>query len=55
MKKGMRRFWHYITGKRQDNIGIGTLKSQSGSIVTDPLEKAEILNNQFKSVFVTGF
>ena len=50
----MKRFWHYIKGKRLDNIGIGTLKNQSGSIVTDPSEKAEILNNQFTSVFTIG-
>ena len=43
----MKRFWHYIEGKRQDSIGI---KNQSGNIVTDPSEKAEILNNHFKSL-----
>ena len=47
----MKRFWHYIKGKRQDNIGIGALKNQTGNIVTDSSEKAEILNEQFKSVF----
>ena len=35
-------FWHCIKGKHQDNFGIGTLKNQSGSIVTDPSEKADI-------------
>jgi len=47
----MKHFWYYIKGKCQDKIGIGTLKNQSGSIVTHPSEKAEILNNQLKSVF----
>ena len=47
----MKRFWHYIKGKRQDNIGISALKSQSGNIVTESSEKAQILNNHFKSVF----
>jgi len=47
----MKHFWHYIKGKCQDNIGIGSLKNTSGSIVTDSSEKAEILNNQFKSAF----
>ena len=46
----MKHFWHYIEGKRQDSIGIDTLKNQSGNIVTDPSEKAEILNNHFKSL-----
>ena len=35
----------------KDYLLISTLKNQSGNIVTDPSEKAEILNNQFKSVF----
>ena len=47
----MKCFWHYIKGKRQDNIGIGALKSQSGNIVTESSEKAQILNNSFKLVF----
>ena len=47
----MKRFWHYIKGKHQDNIEIGYLKNASGSIVTDSSEKAEILNNQFKSIY----
>jgi len=51
----IKRFWHYIKGKRQDNIGIGSLKNVSGSIVTDSSEKAEILNNQFKSVFTIEY
>ena len=41
----MKHFWHYIKGKCQNNIGIGTLKSQLGKVVTDPSKKAEILNN----------
>ena len=49
----MKRFWHYIKSKRQDNIEIGALKDQAENIITDPLEKAEILNNQFKSVFTS--
>ena len=47
----MKHFWLYIKSKPQNNIGIGILKNQSGSIVTDPSENAENLNNQFKSVF----
>jgi len=47
----IKHFWHYIKGKLQDNIGIGALKSQAGNIVTESSGKAEILNDQFKSVF----
>jgi len=47
----MKRFWHHIKGKRHDNVGIDALKSQAGNTVTESSEKAEILNDQFKSVF----
>ena len=47
----MKCFWRYIKGKRQDNIENSALKSQTGNTVTESSEKAEILNNQFKSVF----
>ena len=47
----MKFFWHYIKGKRQDNVGIRVLKNQANDMVTDSSEKAEILSKQFKSVF----
>ena len=49
--KNLKRFWHYVKSKRQDNVGIGALKNQANDMVTDSTEKAEILNKQFKSVF----
>ena len=45
-------FWHYIKAKRQDRVGISTLKTFDGQVTTDPLEKANILNHHFKSVFI---
>ena len=44
-------FLRYIKSKRQDFTGIGSLKTSNGDIVTEPFDKAEILNNHFKSVF----
>ena len=44
-------FWRYIKSKRQDISGISTLISSTGTIVSEPSEKAEIFNNYFKSVF----
>ena len=49
----LKGFWHYIKGKCQDNVGIGTLNNQANYMVTDSTEKADILNKQFKSVFTT--
>ena len=44
--------WHYIKAQRQEHTGISTLKdSTSGHIITDPAEKANALNEHFKSVF----
>ena len=43
-------FWRYIRSQKQDNVGISPLKD-GGKLHTDSMEKAEILSNQFKSVF----
>ena len=43
-------FWKYIKSKRTDNVGVSGLKS-NGKLYQDSQSKAEILNNQFKSVF----
>ncbi|XP_053378448.1 uncharacterized protein LOC128548092 [Mercenaria mercenaria] len=43
-------FWKYIKSKRCDNVGVAGLK-RNGVLHQDSRTKAEILNNQFKSVF----
>ncbi|KAK2166213.1 hypothetical protein NP493_1331g00010 [Ridgeia piscesae] len=43
-------FWKYIKSRKQDNIGVAPLK-KNGSLVCDSKEKAEILLDQFQSVF----
>ena len=48
-----KRFWNYVKNRRSDNSGIGTLKVGS-KLITDPTEKAEALNQHFKSVFTTN-
>jgi hypothetical protein len=42
-------FWNYMKSKKQDNIRVVPLKRSGG--LYESKEKAEILNNQFKSVF----
>ena len=37
----LKRFWHYIKDKCQDNVGIGALKDQANDMVTDSTEKAK--------------
>eukprot|EP00745_Piridium_sociabile_P040062 TRINITY_DN76314_c0_g1_i2.p1 TRINITY_DN76314_c0_g1~~TRINITY_DN76314_c0_g1_i2.p1 ORF type:complete len:1167 (+),score=240.29 TRINITY_DN76314_c0_g1_i2:25-3525(+) len=43
-------FWRYIHSRRQDSMGVSPLK-KNGSLVSDTRAKAEILIDQFKSVF----
>ena len=43
-------FWTFISKLRQDNQGIGDLHV-SGAIVSDDALKAEVLNEQFNSVY----
>ena len=45
-------FWTFISKLRQDNQGIGDLHV-GGSIVSDDSLKAEALNEQFNSVYIT--
>ena len=49
-EKNNKPFWKYIKSKKQDNIGVAPLKNK-GKIHSDSQTKAEILINQFKSVF----
>ena len=44
-----RPFWRYIKSQKQDNVGIPAL-SHKDKLVTNNTQKAEILNDQFKSV-----
>ena len=43
-------FWKYIKSTKQDTMGIGTLKN-NGVLAETAEQKAEMLNNQFTSVF----
>ena len=43
-------FWSFMKSLRQSSTGVASLKTASG-IAVSPLEKANALNSQFKSVF----
>jgi hypothetical protein len=48
-------FWKYIKQMKKDTVGIAPLKSKNtGKLLTDSKDKAQALNNQFKSVFTTS-
>ncbi len=44
------RFWGYVKALRQDNYGVSPLKN-NGILYSDNKNKADILNQQFASVF----
>ena len=46
-----KRFWSYISSRRCDNNGVAPLRNTDGLIYSDAKSKADILNNQFSSVF----
>ncbi|XP_014679397.1 PREDICTED: RNA-directed DNA polymerase from mobile element jockey-like [Priapulus caudatus] len=45
-----RTFWRYIKSQKADNIRISPLR-QNGKLYADSKTKAQLLNDQFKSVF----
>ena len=46
-----KRFWTFIKHCKRDSVGISPLKDSKGELHTDPVGKATLLNEQFKSVF----
>jgi len=50
-KDNSNRLWSYIKSKGQEFIGVAPLKNQQGFLQSDNQSKANILNDQFKSVF----
>ncbi len=51
-KQPQKRFWSFIKSLRRDNMGIAPLKDGDG-VASTASDKAEILNNQFSSVFTS--
>jgi hypothetical protein len=51
LKSNPKKFWAYIKSKRCDNCGVAPLKGQDGLVHSDSITKANILNDQFSSVF----
>ena len=47
------RFWSFVKQLRQDDPGVADLEIE-GKIFSDGQYKAEILNEQFSSVFTNG-
>ena len=50
-KGNPKKFWSYIKSTGQESAGVSPLKNEDGFLKSDILSKANILNNQFESVF----
>ncbi|KAL8575235.1 hypothetical protein ACOMHN_042356 [Nucella lapillus] len=50
-KTNSKKLWAYMKSKGQESQGVSPLKNTEGYLKSDNCSKAEILNNQFKSVF----
>jgi len=48
--KGNKCFWQYIKSRKQESTTISAFQTSSG-MATTASDKAEILNNYFKSIF----
>ena len=50
-KENSKKFWLFIKSKGQEWTGVAPLKNKMGFLQSDNKSKAEILNEQFQSVF----
>ena len=50
-KGNSKKFWSYIKSTGQESAGVSPLKNEDGFLKSDNQSKANILNNQFESVF----
>ena len=51
-KSNPKIFWSYVNSKLSHKQGVGTLKDKDGKEVSSNVEKANVLNNFFSSVFI---
>ena len=50
-KNNSKSFWKYVQERTKVNTGINTLKTGKGGLAESDMEKAEVLNKYFASVF----
>lgn len=50
-KDNSKKFWTYVKSKGQEFTGVAPLKNKDGFLQSDTKARANILNEQFKSVF----
>ncbi|GAB0205865.1 mitochondrial enolase superfamily member 1 [Grus japonensis] len=50
VKDNKKRFYRYVSNKRRTRENVGPLQNETGDLVTQDMEKAEVLNDFFASV-----
>ena len=50
-KENPKKFWSFIKSRGQEASGVATLKNKNDYLKSDKTSKAEILNEQFQSVY----
>ncbi|GAB0178377.1 mitochondrial enolase superfamily member 1 [Grus japonensis] len=51
VKDNKKSFYRYISDKRRTRQNVGPLRNETGDLVTQDMEKAEVLNDFFASIF----
>ncbi|GAB0184683.1 mitochondrial enolase superfamily member 1 [Grus japonensis] len=51
VKDNKKSFYRYVSGKRRTRENVGPLQNETGDLVTQDMEKAEVLSDFFASVF----
>ncbi|GAB0182873.1 mitochondrial enolase superfamily member 1 [Grus japonensis] len=51
VKDNKKSFYRYVSDKRRTRENVGPLQNKTGDLVTQAMEKAEVLNDFFASVF----
>ena len=53
--KSNKKLWSYIKSRRNENVGISELKNKNAIPTNDPVKKANLIHEQFDSVFSNPF
>ncbi|GAB0207806.1 hypothetical protein GRJ2_003246300 [Grus japonensis] len=53
VKDNKKSFYKYVSDKRRTRENVGPLRNEMGDLVTQDMEKAEVLNDFFASVFTS--